>query len=63
MLRNLADEMRLHETDELKDFLTSILDRVEFDPVESTVRLCYRIPVTSGNSVASPRGFEPLLPP
>ncbi len=63
MLRNLANEMRLYDPAELKDFLTSILDRVELDPVESTVRLCYRIPVVSGNSVASPRGFEPLLPP
>ncbi len=55
--------MRLYHPAELKDFLTSILDGVELDPVESTVRLCYRIPMVSGNSVASPRGFEPLLPP
>jgi len=60
MLRNLADEMRRYDPAELKDFLTSILDRVELDPVESTVRLCYRIPVRSGNSVASPRGFAAI---
>lgn len=63
MLRNLADEMRLYDPVELKDFLTSILDRIELDPEESTLQLCYRIPLRSGLSLASPGGLEPLLPP
>ena len=63
MLRNLANEMCRYDPVELKDFLTSILDRIELDPEASTVQLFYRIPLRSGLSVASPRGFEPLLPP
>ena len=63
MLSRLADDMRLYDRAELKDFLTSILDRVELDPHAATVQLCYRIPLQGGVSVASPRGFEPLSPP
>ena len=48
--------------EEMRDFLTSILSAVELDPAESTVRLSYRIPL-SGNSVASPGGFEPPYSP
>ena len=65
MLGRMAEEMRLYERGALKDFLGSILDRVELDPDEQTLQVCYRIPLRQhgGNSVASPRGFEPRLPP
>ena len=63
MLRRLADEMELYERHELKDFLSTILERIELDPDQATLQVCYRIPLRGGNSVASPRGFEPLLPP
>ncbi len=56
MLSHMADEMRLYERSALKDFLVSILDRVELDPEQATFQLCYRIPLRGGNSVASPRG-------
>ena len=58
----MADEMRTYPRGEMRDFLSSILTAVELDPVESTVRLNYRIPL-SGNSVASPGGFEPPYSP
>jgi hypothetical protein len=61
-LRGMAEEMRTYSRGEMRDFLTSILSGVELDPVESTIRLDYRIPL-GGNSVASPAGFEPALPP
>jgi hypothetical protein len=63
LLSHMADEMRLYERSALKDFLVSILDRVELDPEQATLQVCYRIPLRGGNSLASPRGFEPLLPP
>jgi hypothetical protein len=63
MLGHMADEMRLYERGALKDFLGSILDRVELDPEQQTLQVCYRIPLRGGNSVASPREFEPRLPP
>jgi hypothetical protein len=50
-------------TTAIKDFLARILDRVELDPELAILQVCYRIPLRGGNSVASPRGFEPLLPP
>jgi hypothetical protein len=61
-LRGMAEEMRTYPRGEMRDFLTSILSGVELGPVESTIRLDYRIPL-SANSVASPAGFEPALPP
>jgi site-specific DNA recombinase len=63
MLGRMADEMQLYERNNLKDFLATILDRVELDPDEATLQLCYRIPLRSGFSLASPGGFEPPLPP
>ena len=48
MLSRLAEEMRLYPAGDLKDFLTTILDRVELDPEEAALRLCYRIPLRSG---------------
>ena len=63
MLGHLAEEMRLYDPASLKDFLTTILDRVELDPEAASLRLCYRIPLRSGNKLASPAGFEPALPP
>lgn len=63
MLSHLADEMRLYPPEDLKDFLTTILDRVELDPEEASLRLCYRIPLRSGNKLASPGGFEPPYSP
>ena len=58
MLGRLADDMALYSPAELKDFLGSILDRVELDPDASTLQLCYRTPLQSGVSVASPKGIR-----
>ena len=48
----------------LRHVLTTVVDRIELDPtkdpLESTIH--YRLPIT-GARVASPRGFEPRLPP
>ena len=63
MLSGMADEMRVYARHQLKTFLASMFDRVEFDTVLSTLQLRYRIPVERGNTMASPRGFEPLSPP
>ena len=63
MLGHMAEEMQLYQRSDLKDFLGTILDRVELDPEEATLQLCYRIPLRGAVSVASPGGFEPPLPP
>lgn len=44
--------------------LSALVRRVELDPLSRTVQAHYRVSITSsGAKVASPRGFEPLLPP
>jgi hypothetical protein len=40
MLGDLAEEMQLYDSAALKDFLTTILDRVELDPEQASLRLC-----------------------
>jgi hypothetical protein len=64
MLSHLAEEMRYYDPADLKDFPSTILDRVELEPEEASLRLCYRIPLRSGNKVASPGGCVaiPSLP-
>ncbi|MCC7325559.1 MAG: hypothetical protein IT521_01975 [Burkholderiales bacterium] len=59
MLSRLAEEMRLYERADLRDFLGSILDRVELDPNAPTLQVCPRIPLRGVLNVASPGGFEP----
>ena len=63
MLGRMAEEMRIYDRAELRDFLGSILDRVELDSAAATLQVCYRIPLRSGVSVASPGGFEPPYSP
>jgi len=58
MLGRMAEEVRIYDRAELRDFLGSILDRVELDPTAATLQVCYRIPLRSGNKVASPARFE-----
>jgi hypothetical protein len=57
MLGRMAEEMQFYKRHDLKDFLATILDRVELDPEEATLQVCYRIPLRGGNSLASPRGL------
>jgi len=63
MLGHMAEQIQLYDRADLKDFLATILDRVELDPEKATLQLCYRIPLRGGNSLASPRRFELRLPP
>ena len=56
-----SDKQRL-VPDELRRVLTALVERVELDPKTRNFAIRYRLPVP-GVKVASPRGFEPLLPP
>jgi DNA invertase Pin-like site-specific DNA recombinase len=58
-----GEEHRL-PPEELRTVLTSVLDRVELDPDTREITIKYRLPVSAaGVKLASPRGFEPRLPP
>lgn len=61
--RRLAENLAALPKPELKAFIASIAARVTLDPGESTYSIQYRIPLGTEDLVASPRGFEPLLPP
>lgn len=48
---------------EIKDLIASTIERVTLDPLDLSCRIHYRIVADMWVSMASPRGFEPLLPP
>jgi hypothetical protein len=62
MLSRLAKDMHELPRENLKDLFATMLDKVVLDPDEDTVQLHYRIALCRDNG-ASPRGFEPRLPP
>jgi hypothetical protein len=63
MLSTLADELQACDREALKDFLAAVLERVDLQPDALTCQLHYRISMPSRIKLASPRGFEPRLPP
>ncbi len=50
------------ERENLKDFRSTLIDEVTLDPVSQECQVNYRISMDLRHKVASPRGFEPLLP-
>jgi hypothetical protein len=56
------DEGKALDSDQLRRVLTALVERIELDPKTRDFTIRYRLPVT-GVKVASPRGFEPRLPP
>ena len=62
-LRGLLDDLRdkAGRVAELRSALASQIDRVELDPETERCVIHYRL--TTGVNLASPRGFEPRLPP
>ena len=63
VLDDLAERLADADPARVKDFLPEIIERVALDPATLECRIHYRIAVQSRHKLASPRGFEPLLPP
>ena len=61
LLAELADHLDHVDRSALKELIAGIMDRIELDPTSMECRIHYRI--QAGEFVASPRGFEPRLPP
>ena len=61
-LQGLAEDIDSLSKESLKEFLSNLIGQVTLDPVTHECRIDYRIAVDLRNKVASPRGFEPLLP-
>ena len=47
----------------MKEILIKGIEKIVPDPESLDCKIHVRIPVKDRNKVASPRGFEPLLPP
>jgi site-specific DNA recombinase len=62
MLGAMVTDMQALDRAALKDWLTRLLDRIELDPDNLTVRMHYRITPARGVKLASPREYE-LIPP
>ena len=61
-LRGLAEDIDSFSKESLKEFLSNLIGQVTLDPASHECQIDYRIAVDLRNKVASPRGFEPLLP-
>ncbi len=62
ILESLQANVDLDDPDSVKDYLQSVVERIELtESPQLTFNIHYRI--SSGDSVASPRGFEPRSPP
>jgi hypothetical protein len=57
-----SEDQRL-DAGEMRRVLCTLLERVELDPKTRELTLRYRLQVKTGVKLASPRGFEPRLPP
>ena len=63
LLDGLGDILKELSREKLKELLRGMLEKVTLDPVTFAGHNHYRIPLDSGELVASPRGFEPRLSP
>ncbi|WP_350165993.1 recombinase family protein [Algiphilus sp.] len=64
ILDGLAGDHDTLDSGQLRALLRSLLERIEIDPASNECRVSYAIPCADvGANMASPRGFEPLLPP
>jgi predicted component of type VI protein secretion system len=59
LVASAEDEAR----DEARQALREVIERIEVDLKEKSPVLTVRYAINTGDSVASPRGFEPLLQP
>ncbi|TAK45294.1 MAG: hypothetical protein EPO27_10390 [Betaproteobacteria bacterium] len=62
-LRGLAESLEGLDRIQLKARLRRMIERITVDPETLSCCLYYAIPAATGFSVATPRGFEPRLPP
>ena len=61
ILAGLVEQFEEADREGLKDFLAGLVERIDLTADGSQCVIHYRI--STGDKVASPRGFEPRLPP
>lgn len=60
VLERLAADFQAVPQEALRAFLTSLIEKIELDPVSLTVRIHYRIAAANRGLVASPRQHDPI---
>ena len=63
LVRTLVVEIDEAERTRLKGVLQAAVEQIMLDPASLDCRIHYRIVADRTLDMASPRGFEPLLPP
>jgi hypothetical protein len=66
LLKDLVNNLQDYQPDQVKNLLHGVLSKITLSRSSTgAVSACldYEIPIETGDKVASPRGFEPLLPP
>ena len=65
LLAGIAVDFEGQDRESLKDFISNLVDKIIMDPEQLSCWIHYKIPTSTQrwDSVASPRGFEPRLPP
>ncbi len=59
----LAETLEQTDREAMKDALAALIEVITLDPDTQHAGIQYKIDIEDRNSLASPRGFEPLLPP
>jgi hypothetical protein len=62
-LNSLAEGAKRYDRDELKHFLSTLLSGVALGVGSAELQIHYKIELRRGLKMASPTGFEPVLPP
>jgi site-specific DNA recombinase len=62
-LSGLAETLEQTDREAMKDALAALIEVITLDPDTQHAEIQYKIDIEDRNSLASPRGFEPLLPP
>lgn len=63
LLSGALEQLSNGDRENMKNGLFELMDRVELDPTTLDCCIHYNIRLSGGDKMASPRGFEPLLPP
>ena len=62
ILHGIAENMESLSREATKDLLSSMIGQVTLDPATYECQIDYHSDINLGYKMASPRGFEPLLP-
>ena len=63
LLGGISMQINDSSRDRLKNLISTLVEKITLDPATLECQIHYKVAVDCSLSMASPRGFEPLLPP